>query len=136
MDMPVMHPLTFVVATNNRKVLEHNLLQSCCLHGAHPHQILIQEGFKSASMAYNDAIERSSNDLIIFVHQDIIFPETWLSDLERALNHLDRDDPEWGVIGSYGATLHDNGRGYIYSTGLGVMGKPFEHPARVQTLDE
>jgi len=128
--------ITFVAAVNNREILENNLLASPCLRQPHPHQILIQEGFASATKAYNQAIDKSENDLIVFVHQDIILPEQWLSDLQRALKCLDEEDPEWGVTGSYGETLHDNGRGYIYSSGLGIMGRPFERPAQVQTLDE
>jgi|SRR5579863_2316303 len=129
-------PITFVVSVNKREIVRNNFLASPCFRVPHSHQILIQEGYSSASKSYNDAIDKSQNDLMVFVHQDIILPEGWISDLECALNHLEKDDPEWGVIGSYGETLHDNGRGYIYSSGLGVMGKPFERPARIQTLDE
>ena len=65
----------------------------------------------------------------------MIFPEFWLLDLQRALDSLQQTDPEWGVLGCYGVTL-DEGRGYIYSGGLGVMGKPTDRPGPVQTLDE
>jgi glycosyltransferase involved in cell wall biosynthesis len=129
-------PLTFVIAVNNKQLFESNFLASPCLSGSHSHQILVQEGFSSASIAYNDAIDRSTNDLIVFVHQDMIFPELWLLDLQRALDSLERTDPQWGVLGCYGETLDGNGRGYIYSGGLGVMGKPMDRPAPVQTLDE
>jgi len=126
-----------VVAVKTRAgILENNFLSSPCFRKPHPHQILIQEGYPSASGAYNDAINKSENDLIIFVHQDVILPEPWLPQLERALNYLEVDDPQWGVIGCYGETLDDNGRGYVYSSGRGILGKPFERPARIQTLDE
>jgi hypothetical protein len=128
--------ITFVAAVNNKSVFESNFLASPCLSGPHSHQILIQEGFASASTAYNDAIDRSTNDLIVFAHQDMIFPESWLLDLQRALDSVQQTDPQWGVLGCYGETLHDNGRGYIYSGGLGIMGKPLDRPAPVQTLDE
>jgi len=128
--------ITFVIAVNNKDVFESNFLASPCLSGAHSHQIIVQEGFSSASTAYNDAIDRSANDLIVFAHQDMIFPEFWLFDLQRALDSLQQTDPQWGVLGCYGETLEDNGRGYIYSGGLGIMGKPTDRPAPVQTLDE
>ena len=73
---------------------------------------------------------------MVFLHSDIILPQQWLSDLDQALQWLEREDPAWGVIGTYGETRDDNGRGYIYSSGLGIMGKPFEQPAQIQTLDE
>jgi Glycosyltransferase like family len=128
--------ITFVIAVNNKRVFESNFLASPCLSGVHSHQILVQEGFSSASRAYNEAIDRSTNDLIVFAHQDILFPELWLSDLQRALDSLQQTDPRWGVLGCYGETLEDGGRGYIYSGGLGIMGKPMDRPAQVQTLDE
>ena len=70
------------------------------------------------------------------MHQDIILPERWTSDLQRALDRLGEDDPGWGVIGSYGVRQNGKDRGYIYSSGLGVIGGPFERPVRIQTLDE
>jgi len=128
--------LTFVVASNNRQTLEANLLASPCFRAGHPHQILIQEGYSSASKAYNDAIEKSRNDLIVFAHQDIIFPEGWLGQFEAALRYLATTDPEWGVLGCYGRTRNDGAHGYVYSPGPGFVGEPFEHPSEIQTLDE
>jgi hypothetical protein len=134
--MSTYHPVTFAVAVNDHELFESNFLASPCFRGPHNHQILVQEGFSSAARAYNDAIDKSVNDLIVFVHQDVILPESWLLQLTRALDYLETADPSWGVIGCYGETRNDNGRGYIYSSGRGVLGRPFEHPAPVQTLDE
>jgi glycosyl transferase family 2 len=128
--------ITFVIAVNNKNVFKSNFLASPCLSGADSQQIIVQEGFSSAATAYNDAIDRSANDLIVFAHQDMIFPEFWLLDLQRALDSLQQTDAQWGVLGCYGETLDDNERGYIYSGGLGIMGKPMDRPAPVQTLDE
>lgn len=128
--------ITFVVAANNRQTLEANLLASPCFRAGHPHQILIQEGYSSASKAYNDAIEKSRNDLIVFAHQDIIFPEGWLGQFEAALRYLDVKDPRWGVLGCYGQTRDEGAHGYVYSPGPGFVGEPFEHPSEIQTLDE
>jgi hypothetical protein len=66
----------------------------------------------------------------------MIFPESWLLDLQRALDSLQQTDLQWGVLGCYGETVNDGGCGYIYSGGLGIMGKPMDNPAPVQTLDE
>ena len=100
--MPNSRPITFAVAVNNREIFENNFMASPCFRGDHSHQILVQTGFSSASKAYNDAIERSTNDLIIFAHQDILFPESWIPDLRRALDSLEQTDPKWGVLGCYG----------------------------------
>jgi hypothetical protein len=131
-----MKKITFAVAVNNREILESNFMASPCFVGLdHPHQIVIQEGFSSASEAYNDAIEKSENDLIVFCHQDVLFPREWVLQLQQALTSLETTDPQWGVLGCYGETLNDNGRGYVYSPGRGILGTPSE-PAQVQTLDE
>jgi hypothetical protein len=129
-------PITFVISVNNREIFEDNFLASPCLGDSHPHEILVQSGFRSAADSYNDAISRSTNDLIVFAHQDIVFPASWLSDLDRALSLLEKSDPNWGVLGCYGMTADNQGRGYVYTHGIGILGAPFEHPASVQTLDE
>jgi Glycosyltransferase like family len=128
--------ITFAVAVNNRAVFKTNFLASPCLRGVHDHEVLAQEGFISAAKAYNDAIDRSTNDLIVFVHQDIFLPETWLQQLNLALDWLRCSDPRWGVAGSYGKTVDGSGWGHVYSSGRGIIGKPLEQPVPVQTLDE
>lgn len=126
--------VTFVVAANNREVLENNFLASPCLRAPHKHQILVQEAFTSAAKAYNNAIDQSVNDLIIFVHQDIVLPKFWLLQLERALERLRTIDQEWGVLGCYGVTVNNEIHGHVFY--FGVLGEPFEEPMAIQTLDE
>jgi hypothetical protein len=127
---------TFAVAVNNRSILENNFLASPCFRKPHGHEILIQEGFSSAGAAYNDAVERSKNDLLIFAHQDMIFPEPWLDQLESALEYLENYDPAWGVLGCYGETQYDRGRGSVYQPNLGMVGVSIDRPTPIQTLDE
>lgn len=134
--MSAPNPVTFVVAVNNRELFERNFLASPCLRQSQDHQILIQENFSSAAKAYNDAIDRAANDLIVFCHQDIVLPEAWLSQLQRALDDLAIADPKWGVLGSYGTTQDGRGWGYVYSSGEDVIGEPLQRPVAVQTLDE
>lgn len=131
-----MQGITFAVAVNNQRLFENNFLTSPCLRGSHGYQILAQRNFKSASNAYNDALEKSHNDLVIFAHQDMYFPEAWLSELQRALDYLEGNDPRWGVVGCYGVSSDGTRYGRVYSSGLGVIGMRLEHPMRVQTLDE
>ena len=128
--------VTFVVAVNDRVLFAANFWASPCLRGPHNHQILVQEHFDSAAKAYNDAFKRSSNELIVFCHQDIFFPEAWLSDLRRALEYLEVSDPSWGVLGCSGITGDRRHWRYLYSSGLGVSGEPLAYPEPVQTLDE
>jgi hypothetical protein len=134
--MSVKHRITFVIAVNNRKLFEHNFLASPCLGQPQDHQILVQENFSSGAKAYNDAIDRAANDLVVFCHQDILLPKTWLSQLQRALDQLAVADPNWGVLGSYGKTQDGRGWGHVYSSGRNVIGEPLQQPVAVQTLDE
>ena len=80
------------VSVNNRTVLQANLLASACFRSPHPHQILIQEGFKSAGKAYNDAIRKSQSEFLIFLHQDMILPEEWIKQLEKSLDYLEEEE--------------------------------------------
>jgi hypothetical protein len=128
--------LTFAVAVNDRELFEANFLASPCFRSPHKYQFLAQENFSSAAKAYNDAIDRSVNDLIIFAHQDMIFPESWLPQLEIALEYLRAHDPHWGVLGAYGKAWNGTGWGHVYSSGRGIIGEQFEYPVPIQTLDE
>ena len=128
--------ITFVVAVNDHEVFKNNFLASPCLHGAHAHEVIVQEKFSSATKAYNDALTRSANDLVVFCHQDIYLPEAWIADLRKALGYLAKNDLNWGVLGCSGITVDHQHWRYLYSSGLGVSGSPLENPKEIQTLDE
>jgi Glycosyltransferase like family len=134
--MPPTTKITFVSAVNDRQVFESNFLISPILASPHPHQVIVQSGFPSAAAAYNDAIDRSENEIIVFCHQDMMFPSSWLVELERSLLYLDRNDRHWGVLGCFGKAADGGDRGHIYMPGLGEIGAAFDHPERVRTLDE
>ncbi len=133
----VNYPVTFVVPVPRvGDEVRQNFLLSPCLNSAAGHQLLIQEAYSSAAEAYNDAIDRSVNDLMVFVHQDVVLPFTWMSQLRLALKELDVMDPNWGVLGCYGVRADASHVGYLYSPGVGILGTPFSSPTPVQTLDE
>jgi hypothetical protein len=128
---------TFVTTrSGDARVFEKNFAASPCLEGLSRDRIIVQEGFSSAALAYNDAIDRAQTDLIVFAHQDVYFPDRWLADLDRSLKILDAVDSDWGVLGGWGTNRVGSPAGYLYSVGLGVLGKPFERPVAVDTLDE
>lgn len=128
--------ITFAVAVNDPQILESNLLASPCFRASQAFPVLEQKQFPSAAAAYNDALRRSVNDLVVFCHQDIFFPEAWLAELDRALSWLEAHDPNWGVLGCIGMTAEGHMLGQVYSSGLGVIGRKLEVPTPVQTLDE
>jgi hypothetical protein len=128
--------ITFVIPVNDNGVYQKNFLASPLFKNKHHHEILRMSNFPSASKAYNAGIDQAGNDLIVFAHQDVFLPESWIADLRRALLNLEEQDPQWGVLGCYGVTVDDERLGFIYSTGLGILGKPFANPKPIQTLDE
>lgn len=128
---------TFVVAVNNVEILEKNLYLSPCLQSNHKHQVLIKKNYLSASLAYNSAIDEATNEIIIFIHQDIYLPETWCSDLSRSLSYFEERQINWGVLGCFGSKKDaDGGLGRVYTTGLGLHGTKVKEPVPVETLDE
>jgi hypothetical protein len=129
--------VTFVVSrSGNPSIFERNFAASPALKGIRPDRIIVQQGFSSASLAYNDAIAKANTDVIVFAHQDVYFPETWLADLDRSLQILERSDPNWGVLGCWGVNNRDLQAGFLYSVGLGELGAPFAEPVVIDTLDE
>jgi len=124
------------VAVNDRAILEANLLASPALHETQAQQILLQQGYSSAAQAYNHALDHSSNDLMVFLHQDIYLPAGWFWRLAVCLQELDKKDPAWGVAGCWGTTVGGAGFGHVYSPGMEVLGARFDEPQEVQALDE
>jgi len=128
---------TIAVAVNDRETLRNNLYLSPGLTNGGRNEILIKENFKSASAAYNSAIDDASNDVIIFVHQDIYLPETWFPDLRRAISNLKDHKADWGVLGCFGSRRAAlGGLGQVFTNGRGVHGNRIAVPEVVETLDE
>ena len=130
------YAFTVVAAVNNRKVLEQNLLRSPGLAEGCPHQLLIKEGYRSASAAYDSGMGAASNDIVVFVHQDVYLPAAWFDQLTASLEALDRKRQPWGVLGCFGTRKDCNGLGRVYSTGWGLQGTELQQPEPVDTLDE
>jgi glycosyltransferase involved in cell wall biosynthesis len=128
--------VTFVVAVPNRQIIDRNFLISPCLAYPHSHQILVQENFACAGKAYNQGIDMAENDLVIFCHSDILLPQGWLDELQKAIDRLEIVDPNWGVLGVSGKTQDGRGWGHVYSSGRGIIGAELEQPVPIQTLDE
>lgn len=131
------HGLTFVVAVNDDKILRQNLLSSPLFASDDKHQIIERHDYTSAAIAYNSAIEEAKNDIIVFVHQDVYFPDNWLDELEGALKYLEDTNPSWGVLGCFGSSKgRPGGVGRVYTAGLGLHGNHIHKPEVVETVDE
>lgn len=128
---------TIVAAVNRRKILEQNLLRSPEIISGVDNDLFIQEGFSSASLAYNDAIDRAQNDVLVFAHQDIYFPKGWFEQVAQAIKALEDDGIAWGALGCFGTRLGTpGGFGRVFTTGRGFHGLDIRRPEPVETLDE
>jgi hypothetical protein len=129
--------LTVVTAANDRTVLARNLLASPELLDAAPRQLVVQEGYASASLAYLDGLDRAECDLVLFAHQDVYLPDGWVRALHHWVRWLDGRGVAWGVLGAFGSRAgRPGGAGTVYTTGLGLHGNAIETPEAVETLDE
>jgi Glycosyltransferase like family len=125
----------FASCVNNHDVLKRNLARSPDVATL---GVRIYESQRSAASAYNDALAKASpgSEFTIFVHQDMYLPQGWLDRLRENVAYLDLHDPSWGVIGCFGVTSGGQYAGHVYSNGIGLLGRPFNEPIRVRTLDE
>ena len=128
---------TLVAAVNNRHMLQENLLASPGVVGQKSLELLAKEGFTSASLAYNSAINEAGADILVFVHQDIYLPARWFEQVNHAIQTLEAAGIQWGVLGSFGSRKGAfGGVGRVFTNGLGLHGNPIRSPEPVETLDE
>lgn len=109
--------LGFSAAVNNRGVLDNNLLQSSTFVSGGA-LLDIREGYASASSAYNAFLDATDKPVAVFAHQDIYFPPGWCDALLAFLKMLERDDPNWAIVGSFGITASGAQAGHVFSSGL------------------
>lgn len=116
-------------------VLDANLLPSPALKQAA--RVIVQEGFAKVVRAYNEALEESPSDVVVFLHPDVYLPGCWADQLQASLAWLEANDPEWGVLGLVGSNSSGELVGATYSSGrAGVIGKPLSSPRPARTVDE
>lgn len=129
-----------MVATIVSAVNDHGVLNSCLMRSpevASGVEVLLKQGFASASTAYNEALNQANGEVVVFVHQDVFLPSGWMEQFVKSLQWLQQHDPEWGVLGVYGVAIDAAPRGWVYSAGLGrILGRSFSAPEEVRTLDE
>jgi Glycosyltransferase like family len=124
-----------ISAVNDEQVLQSCLLNSPGIQTASA--VFLQRGFKSAPAAYNAAIQKATTDLLVFVHQDVYLPEGWIDTVNKAIAILSQHDPNWGVLGVWGAVdQFTHPVGYLWWTGHYGWERPFEGAKEVVALDE
>ena len=123
-----------ISAVNNDRVLETSLLASPSIKSAN--EVILQRGFSTAAAAYNDGITKATTDLLVFVHQDVYLPEGWIESLSKSIEALSDREPDWGVLGVWGAIDSRRRTGFLYWTGGHGYERPLAGAKEVVTLDE
>jgi len=121
--------LTIICACNDADSLRKNLLASPIIGRC---QLIRQYGYTNVPKAYNYAMQSADGDVLVFVHQDVLLPERFETDLLAALS--DHRIDNWGVLGVAGRGAGGI-RGWVDDRGK-VFGQEEGLPAEVQTLDE
>lgn len=84
----------------------------------------------SAAQALNLGLERAKGNLVVFCHQDVVFPEGWVIRLLSRLEPLN----SFGVAGPAGRCTDGGYAGHVIDNGKDWHYPPL--PREVQTLDE
>lgn len=131
-----MMAVTFIVPVGDEDIFRTNFLSSPAIAGEHPHQIIVQKGFRCSGEAYNDGLDRAINDLIICAHQDVVLPVNWDHQFLARLDEL--NESQWvptGIVGCIGITHEGRAAGHIYRHDREFFPEP-DLPVKVETLDE
>lgn len=100
-------PLSFVIVWFSGDYF-HNILRSECVNDPLNQLITIDNRnnifYDNLSEAVNAGIAQAQHELIAVVHEDVLLPDGWQRQFEQSLAELEKDDPDWGMVGSVGWT--------------------------------
>jgi hypothetical protein len=88
----------------------------------------------SAPAALNQGLGNSAAEIIVFCHQDVIFPQGWIERLFEQISIVERTHKNWGVLGTFGVAKNGMFAGHIIDPSGHFHCLPL--PAEVQSLDE
>jgi len=63
----------------------------------------VNPGIKSLSIVYNEILSESKNDIVILIHDDILFEKKYWA--KRIFDHF-KKNPEYGILGVAGTTYY------------------------------
>lgn len=130
-----MLPITLVVPVGDENVFRDCLLSSRMVQDAGACELIAQRGWDGAAKAFNDAIDRAQNDLIVCLHQDVLLPDDWHERFVSAITQLEMQHGPIGVAGCAGITSDGKPAGHMYRHDR-EFHPPVALPAAAETLDE
>jgi len=127
-------PITFIIPVGDDRVFEQCIAASPLLQDGR-FEVLAQRGYPSASAAFNAGIDRARSDVLVFCHQDILFPARWDQVFLDSLSCLRGMERNVGVVGCLGITNDGVVAGHVYRHDRELL-LPTPLPHLVRTLDE
>jgi len=124
-----------VAPVNDDAILKRDLLRSPPIGDGLP--LSVMRGYRSAASAYNVALNQVSADVAVLVHQDVYLPSGWAELVRQRIAELDQVDPDWAVVGLFGATASGEHVGRIWcGAAKRELGSKLSSPQPVVSIDE
>lgn len=127
-----MNSFTIISAINSIEVFTQNLGKSKCLPNAY---WLFKQNPTNICQSYNEAVREAKTPYLIFVHQDVYLPSSFIDNLTWQISQLDRAGHNWAILGPAGRNGLGSYKGYILDR-TREWGTRKGLPEQVQTLDE
>ncbi|MBF0183735.1 MAG: methyltransferase domain-containing protein [Magnetococcales bacterium] len=136
--LPDPFPISFVVPTDNPRILGDYLLMSPIFPWDTPHQVIRVSGQSSAAAALEEGLKQAVHEVVVFVHQDVYLPTHWDRLFCQRLREIEARDRSYGLVGVQGASKR--GRQALLSGRIVDRQMTFLHPdplpAVVDTVDD
>lgn len=124
------------VASNNQDILARNIQVSELVQTGKA-EFHVERNAVSAAIAYNQMLDQSDAEYMVFAHQDVYFPPGWDRRLLDTISRLDHLDQNWAVIAATGISTKGEHVGPVWSSGQGgVVGAEITSPTPAQSVDE
>ena len=131
-----MNDFVVAAASHSPAILDANLrLSPMIASGAT--RLHVEASAPSASIAYNRALDATTEEIVIFAHHDVYLPLGWDDILRARIAEVEAMDPNWALLGAFGVALDVRHFGPVWSSSLGmVVGRVPLTPEPVQSYDE
>ena len=128
-------PFVIACASNSDAILAANLAASPAVAGGVG--LHVERNAPSAAFAYNQALEATDSDVVVFAHHDVYLPKGWDALLGARLDDLTRRHPNWALAGAFGVAADLRQFGPVLTSSLGqIVGRVPLQPEPVISLDE
>lgn len=128
--------IAIVTASNSDEILSRNLLRSPLLQSLSV-ELHVERDPPSAAAAYNRGLDATTAEIVVFAHHDVFLPAGWDALLAERIAEVERQDPEWGLIGAFGIGLDEQEYGPVWSSSIGrIIGRVSLEPVPAQSYDE